>query len=65
MKTIDPKERIYRTFENIQMNALGKTVTIPKIVLSMIPEDGKWCISFDEYNRVTDNIRLELSRQGK
>lgn len=65
MKEIDPRNRIYKTFKNLRIEILGEIRTIPEVKLTLVPMEGKWSMSFDEYNRIANDIHLELKKKRK
>jgi hypothetical protein len=65
MIVIDPKKRITKKFENCNMFILGEVRKIPEVTLSLIPQDGRWCMSFDEYNRIANDIHEQLRHRRK
>lgn len=60
--------RVYQTLENVEMDILGAIRVIPSIKVSYTRNaDGtvSRCISFQEYNRVADEIHRQLRAKRK
>ena len=56
--------RVYQTFKDVRMDILGEIRHVEEVKLSMT-SDGRWSISFDEYNRIADIIHHQLRRKRK
>lgn len=56
--------RVYQVFKNVQMDILGEIRTIAEVRVSFT-NDGKLCLSFDEYNRIMWSIHQELKRKRR
>ena len=60
--------RVLQTLKDVQMDILGKIRTIPEVRVSYT-KDGNGnvqrCISFEEYNRIADEIHRELRAQRR
>ena len=60
--------RVKVTLKDVQMDILGEIRTIPEVNVTYT-KDGLGridrCMSFDEYNRIADDIHRELRRRRK
>lgn len=60
--------RVYQTLKDVQMDILGEIRTIPEVRVSYTV-DGQGrvhrCMSFEEYNRIADDIHRELRAKRK
>ena len=65
MSETDPYRRVTKKFQNKKMFILGEYRVIPEITMSITPRDKRWALSFDEYNRICDDIHEELKRKRK
>lgn len=60
--------RVYQTLENVKMDILGDIREIPSVKVSYTRNaDGtiSRCISFQEYNRIADEIHRQLRAKRK
>jgi len=56
--------RVWQTFKDVKMHILGEIREVAEVRLSFT-HDGRWSISFDEYNRIADVIHHQLRRKRK
>jgi len=59
----DRTVRVYQTLKDVKMEILGEVRVIPEVRVSYVMDDnGKVsrCISFEEYNRIADEIHRML-----
>lgn len=65
---LEKRSRVFQTLKDVQMDILGEMRTIPEIRVSYT-KDGEGrinrCISFDEWNRISDEIHRELRERRK
>lgn len=55
--------RVYQTLKDVEMDILGEVRLIPEVRVSYVKNaDGSIsrCISFDEYQRISDEIHRKL-----
>jgi len=60
--------RVYQTLQDVEMDILGDIRTIKEMRVSYVKNANNTvsrCISFQEYNRIADEIHQELRRQRK
>jgi len=50
-------------FENYRMMVFGELRKIPVVELYMHTKDGKWCMSFEEYNRIVGEVNEIIRRR--
>lgn len=64
----DKSIRVYQTLKNVEMDILGEIRLIPEVRVSYVRDgNGKVsrCISFEEWNRIADDIHRELRAKRK
>ena len=62
--TKDKTVRTHQTLKDVKMNILGDVRTIAEVKVSY-DVDGRMYLSFDEHNRIADEIHQTLRRQRR
>ena len=62
--TKDKTVRTHQTLKDVKMNILGDVRTIAEVKVSY-DVDGRMYLSFDEHNRIADEIHQALRRQRR
>ena len=60
----DKTLRVFHTLKDVKMNILGDVRTIPEVRVSY-DVDGHMYLSFDEHNRIADDIHQQLRKQRR
>lgn len=65
---LEKGQRIYKTLKDVEMDILGDIRKISEVKVSYTRDSqGKVqrCMSFDEYNRISDDIHHELKHKRR